>query len=222
MDFPESTCPMTTMLMCVFSFPMLLGYAGLAGAGGAGEGGGNAAAFWGRLRGKRQARQKSPPVPAPSQPFAKGCPPLAPPSRWTTRPGVPGLVWQLCPSWVRASLPPEEASRAISGCRVQPPSLSEMPCFSASCPPPPSRRPPVPRATSSMLRRCPSSLENLPATRGCSRCLLALSKPEGISSMSWVPWEEPRVPVLPGCPHHSPAGHSSGDNRVSAKWGGQK
>lgn len=64
-DFPESTCPMTTMLMCVFSFPMLLGYAGLAGAGGAGEGGGNAAAFRGRLRGKRQARQKSPPVPAP-------------------------------------------------------------------------------------------------------------------------------------------------------------
>lgn len=27
-----------------------------------------------------------------------------------------------------------------------------------------------------------------------SRCLLALSKPEGISSVSWVPWEEPRVP----------------------------
>lgn len=38
-----------------------------------------------------------------------------------------------------------------------------------------------------------------------------------------VPWEEPRVPVLlPGCPHPSPAGHSSGDNRASAKWGGQK
>lgn len=65
MDFPESTCPMTTMLMCVFSFPMLLlGYAGLAGAGGAGEGGGNAAAFLGgRLRGeKSQERQKEPPL----------------------------------------------------------------------------------------------------------------------------------------------------------------
>lgn len=52
-DFPESTCPMTTMLICVFSFPMLAGYAGLAGAGGGGEGCGNAAAFLGRLQGKR-------------------------------------------------------------------------------------------------------------------------------------------------------------------------
>lgn len=90
MDFPESTCPMTTMLMCVFSFPMLLGYAGLAGAGGAGEGAGNAAAFWGTLRGKSQARQKEsplcqpPPSPSakavlpsphlPAGPSARGCP----------------------------------------------------------------------------------------------------------------------------------------------------
>lgn len=52
--------------------------------------------------------------------------------------------------------------------------------------------------------------------------LLALSKPEGISSMSWVPWEEPRVPVLPGCPHRSPAGHSSGDKQSVCKMGWTK
>lgn len=212
-DFPESTCPMTTMLMCVFSFPMLLGYAGLAGAGGAGEGGGNAAAFWGRLRGKSQERQKSPPCANP-----------LPALRERLSSPRPTFPLDHSPGGAR----PRLAALLALG-QSQPgyfglprPSLGKTPCFSASCPPPPSRRPPVPRATSWMLRRCPSSLENLPATQGCSRCLLALSKPEGISSMSWVPWEEPRVPVLPGCPHHSPAGHSSGDNRVLSKRGGQK
>lgn len=68
-DFPESTCPMTTMLICVFSFPMLVGYAGLAGAGGGGEGCGNAAAFLGRLQeGEEAGVSKDPPVTAPSQP----------------------------------------------------------------------------------------------------------------------------------------------------------
>lgn len=88
--------------------PHPAGCAGLAGAGGAGEGGGNAAAFWGRLRGKEKSaskKKRAPLVPTPSQPLGKGCPPLAPPSRWTTRPGVPGLVWQLCVLWVRASCP---------------------------------------------------------------------------------------------------------------------
>lgn len=71
--------------------PHAAGLTGLAGAGGAGEGGGNAAAFWGRLRGKSQACQKEPPLCQPlSQPFGKRCPSLAPPSRWTTQPGVPG------------------------------------------------------------------------------------------------------------------------------------
>lgn len=45
-DFPESTCPMTTMLMCVFSFPMLVGYVWRAGGGGSA---GDAAEFMERL-----------------------------------------------------------------------------------------------------------------------------------------------------------------------------
>lgn len=138
------------------------------------------------------------------------------------RPGVPGLVWQLCPCWDRASPPPEEVSRAISGCYVQPPSLSKMPRFLASCPPPPSWRLPDPRATSSVPRRCPSSPENLPPAQGCYCCLLGLSKPEGMSSMLWVPWEELWVPIPTGCPRRSQAVHGSGDNMVSTKWDGQK
>lgn len=52
-DFPESTCPMTTMLMCVFSFPMLVGYAWRAGSGGSA---GDAAAFMERRSGGRGGR----------------------------------------------------------------------------------------------------------------------------------------------------------------------
>lgn len=177
--------------------------------------------FGGGCGGRGRRVKRAPLCQPPSQPFAKGCPPLAPPSRWTTRPGVPGLVWQLCPSWVRASLPPEEASRAISGL-PRPASKSQQDAvFFGILPSTALAETPSSQGYVIDASKVPS-LENLPATRGCSRCLLALSKPEGISSMSWVPWEEPRVPVLPGCPHHSPAGHSSGDNRVPAKWGGQK
>lgn len=160
------------------------------------------------------ASKRVPLMPAPSQPFGKGCPPLAPPSRWTIRPGVPGLVWQLCPGWGRASLPPEEAGRAISGCHIQPPSLGRMPCFSASCPPPPSRRPPVPRATSWMLRRCPSSLENLPFSlfpnpRECPPCRGCPGRSRGCPS-SRAALTAPRL------------GTVQVTNRASAKWGGQK
>ena len=81
-DFPESTCPMTTMLICVFSFPMLVGYAGLAVAGRAV---GTQLRFWGGCGG-RGRRVKRAPVTATSQPIGDGSPPLAPPSRWTTRP----------------------------------------------------------------------------------------------------------------------------------------
>lgn len=107
-DFPESTCPMTTMLMCVFSFPILRAARGWPGRAALGRAVGTRLPFGGGCGGKRRARQKKkePPfVPTPSQPLGKGCPPLAPPSRWTTRPGVPGLVWQLCALWVRASCP---------------------------------------------------------------------------------------------------------------------
>lgn len=187
--------------------PHAAGLTGLAGAGGAGEGAGNAAAFWGWLRGIEQGVSKTAPlVPAllPTLSFPRPTFPL------DHAAGGARPVWQLCPSWVTASQPPEEASRAISGCHVQPPRLSEMPCFSASCPPPPSRRPPFPRATSWMLPRCPSSLENLPAA----------------FSLFPNPRASPPCRGCPGrsreCPHHSPAGHGPGDNRVSAKWGGQK
>lgn len=90
MDFPESTCPMTTMLMCVFSFPMLAGYAWRAGGGG---GCGGAAAFLGRLQGEK-ARVSRAPLPSAASPAHRGqvlllSTPLdhAPQPSW----GVPGL-----------------------------------------------------------------------------------------------------------------------------------
>lgn len=195
-----------------------------AGLRGAGRGGRRWGGRWERsclfggeaARGKGSgASKRAPLVPAPSQPLGKGCPPLAPPSRWTMRPEVPGLVWQ---GWVRASVPRRRPAglfrAATSSLQVsarrrvyrhlallrgdpQFPALRHR-CFEGALP----------------------SWKTFPTLRGCSRCcLLALSKREGISCM---PWEEPRAPVLPGCPHRSPAGHSSGDNRASAKRGGQK
>lgn len=200
-DFPESTCPMTTMLMCVFSFPMLVGYEGLAGAGGGGEGCGNAAAFLGRLRrggGKRQTRQKNPRdgnLPAHRGGLSSHRPTFPPDHAPHSRPEVPGLVWQLCPRWDGASPPPVEASRAISGRRVQPPcSPQDATFFNVS---PSTALPETPSSQGYVIGA--SKVPFLPRKtflrlKAATCCLLGLSKPQGISSMSWVPWEEPWVP----------------------------
>lgn len=164
--------------------------------------------FWGGCRGKKQESAEPPCPPQHPQPtggrFSSSQP------LWTTRPnpagGCLGFVWRLCPCWDRSKPPPEEAGRAISGHHVQPPTLSKTPRFRV-CPPTPSRRPPTPRAASPVPRRCPSHGEN-PSHTALSRfhrCLLGLSKPQGISSVSWASWEEPWAPVPAGCLHLPPS-----------------
>lgn len=158
---------------------------------------------------------------ATSRPIGEGSPPIAPPSRRTTRP-IPG---RRCPassgSSARAGMEPVCPQlrpvglflAAASSLRV----LRKMPRFSTSRPPPPSRRPPVPRATSSVPRRCPSSPEK-PSSD--SRLLLA--------AFSVFPNPRASPPCRGcsgrsrGCPRHSQAVPGSGDNMVSAKWDAQK
>lgn len=146
---------------------LLLPHAG--GLRGAGRGGRRWGGLWersclfGEAAGEEAGTSKEPPMTTPCQPIRGGSPPFSPPSRWTTCPIPAGGAW------------PRLAALPVLG-RSQPtPGGGQPGYFWTPCTASKSQReamffgvlpstalletPPVPRATSSVPRRCPSSPE---------------------------------------------------------------
>lgn len=128
------------------------------------------------------------PLPSPHLPAG----PRAP-----SRLGVPGLGWQLCQMGWSQLAPGGDQPGYFWLPRTASKSQRDATFSSIS----PSWRPPVPRATSSLSQRCPSSpeksflqLRNAPAT------FSLFPNPRASSSILWVPWEELWVPAPACCP----------------------
>lgn len=168
--------------------------------------------LWGlggcRGRGRRIRRA---PMTAPSQPIEGSSPPLAPPSRWTMRPILAGGA-QPC----LAALPVLGWSQPGYFWPLGASSKSQQDVSSVNVLPSME----TPRATSSVPRRCPSSLENLPLA--ATAAFSVFPNPRASPPCCRYPWEELWVPGPMSCPHHSQPIHGSGDNVVTAKRNGQK